>query len=94
MKLVVHCDHAPYDVYVGRGSRWGNPFGLEGTRALWIVKTRQEAIERYVAWIMEQDDLLRNIKYLTGKVLGCHCHPLPCHAHILAALANDDYSFG
>ena len=27
-------------------------------------------------------------RQLRGKVLGCHCKPLPCHGDYLAALAN------
>jgi len=26
MIRVVHCKREPYDVYIGRGSKWGNPF--------------------------------------------------------------------
>lgn len=31
---VVHCKKEKYDVYIGRGSKWGNPFilGKHGTR--------------------------------------------------------------
>ena len=25
---VVHCKHEKYDVYIGRGSKWGNPFTI------------------------------------------------------------------
>lgn len=25
-RMVVHCKREPYDVYIGRGSKWGNPF--------------------------------------------------------------------
>jgi hypothetical protein len=25
-----------------------------------------------------------------GRVLGCWCHPLPCHGHLLAELVNRD----
>jgi hypothetical protein len=28
-------------------------------------------------------------KELRGKILGCWCAPLPCHADILAEVAND-----
>jgi hypothetical protein len=30
---VVHCKRAPHDVYIGRPSRWGNPYiiGHDGT---------------------------------------------------------------
>jgi uncharacterized protein DUF4326 len=90
MKYVVNIATDPYDVYIGRGSRWGNPFShLPNSRALWIVKTREEAIARYADWLNEQDQLMHNIKYLKGKILGCHCAPLPCHGNVLAALAND-----
>jgi len=26
--LVVHCKKSPYDVYIGRPSKWGNPFEI------------------------------------------------------------------
>lgn len=37
---VVHCKREPYDVYIGRGSKWGNPFkiGPDGSRADVIAK--------------------------------------------------------
>lgn len=76
---VVHKDRAPYDVYVGRPSKWGNPFvvGRDGTRA--------EVIEKYERWF---DSSGLDVSELSGKVLGCHCKPLPCHGDYLAALAN------
>ena len=38
---VVHCKKAPFDVYIGRPSKWGNPYsiGPDGTR--------EEVIEKY-----------------------------------------------
>ncbi len=37
---VVHCKRARYDVYIGRPSKWGNPFqiGRDGTRAEVIAR--------------------------------------------------------
>ena len=31
---VVHCKRAPFDIYIGRPSKWGNPFviGRDGNR--------------------------------------------------------------
>ena len=64
---VVHCRRAPYDVYVGRdnptlGLRdigFGNPFSHKPvSRAEFRVATRQEAIERYEAWVLTQPELL------------------------------------
>ena len=37
---VVHCKRARYDVYIGRPSKWGNPYviGPDGTREQVIAK--------------------------------------------------------
>lgn len=79
----------PFDVYIGRGSKWGNPFShKEGTQALYVVKTRAEAIARYEEWILTQPELLAALPELRGKVLGCFCKPLSCHGDILARLAD------
>jgi hypothetical protein len=79
---IVHCRRDPYDVYVGRPSKWGNPFkvGIHGTRT--------EVIKRYRAWISEQPELMAEVRILKGRVLGCWCAPLPCHAEVLAELAD------
>lgn len=81
-KRVVHCRRDDYDVYVGRPSKWGNPFviGYDGTRA--------EVIAQYEAWIKTQPELMAALPELKGKVLGCYCAPLPCHGDVLARLAN------
>ncbi|WP_458459947.1 DUF4326 domain-containing protein [Pseudobutyrivibrio sp.] len=79
----------PYDVYVGRGSKWGNPFThMEGTQAQFLVSSREEAVEAYREWILEQTELVACLGELKGKVLCCYCHPKPCHAHVLAELAD------
>lgn len=79
----------PFDVYIGRGSRWGNPFShKEGTQALFVVKTRAQAIERYEEWILKQPELLAALSELKGKVLGCYCKPLACHGDVLARFAD------
>lgn len=79
---VVHCKKAKYDVYIGRPSKWGNPFeiGKDGTRA--------EVIRKYRKWLRKQPGLMKAIRQLKGKVLGCWCHPKPCHGDVLAELAN------
>lgn len=83
-KMVVHYKRDRYNVYIGRPSKWGNPFsiGKDGDRAEVIAKHRE--------WLQHQPKLLQAIKdgELTGKVLGCWCAPLPCHGDTLAELAN------
>lgn len=84
MSRVVHCKKHSYDIYIGRPSKWGNPFtiGKDGTR--------EQVIEKYRIWITEGTGkkLLSSLPELRGKVLGCWCHPLPCHGDILIELEN------
>lgn len=81
---VVHCKRAPFDVYIGRPSKWGNKFviGRDGTR--------EQVIEKYRAYILANPKLLASIKpELKGKILGCWCAPLSCHGDVLAELADE-----
>jgi len=79
---VVHCKKEPYDVYIGRGSKWGNPFviGKDGTR--------EDVIAKYCDYIAKHPDLLAAIHELKDKVIGCWCAPQACHGHVLAELAD------
>lgn len=79
---VVHCKKDKYDVYIGRGSIWGNPFviGKDGNR--------NNVIKKYKEYILNKPSLLKRIKQLYGKTLGCYCAPLPCHGDVLIKLAE------
>jgi hypothetical protein len=68
-----------YDVYIGRSSKWGNPFviGKDGTR--------DEVIQKYDVWLDTQPELLAALPELQDKILGCWCAPKSCHGHILVA---------
>ena len=79
--LVVHCKRSPYDLYIGRPSKWGNPFqiGRDGDRA--------QVIARYERWLEGQPELLAELPELAGKTLGCWCAPKRCHGEVLARLA-------
>lgn len=82
-------------VYVGRPTKWGNPFSHKpGTRARYLVATRDEAVEAYERALLakfERDpsahDRLR--AELGGKDLVCWCAPLRCHADVLLKYANN-----
>lgn len=69
-------------VYIGRGSKWGNPFriGPDGDRDAVIAKHER--------WMRNQHDLLRAIDELRGRNLVCFCAPLRCHGDLLLRLAN------
>jgi len=88
---VVHCKRENYDVYIGRPSKWGNLYShQDGTLAKFKVATREEAIEKYAEWIVQQPQLMKKLSELKGKVLGCWCSPKSCHGDVLAKLANSD----
>lgn len=88
MGYVVH-KREPHDVYIGRPSKWGNPFShLHNTLAKYKVRSRKEAVEKYEAWLLANPKLMAALPELKGKVLGCWCHPLACHGDVLAKLAN------
>jgi hypothetical protein len=72
----------PYDVYIGRGSRWGNPFivGVHGSR--------EECIEQFKQMLKDNKELLDDLYKLEGKVLGCYCKPKPCHGDIYCDILN------
>lgn len=78
--LVVHCKRDRFDVYIGRPSKWGNPFviGRDGDR--------DDVIRKYKEWILSQPELLRDLHELEGKVLGCWCSPEKCHGDVLSEL--------
>jgi len=81
---VVHCKRESYDIYIGRPSKWGNPFtiGPDGTRT--------EVIEKYRQYLLNKPELLADLPELKGKTLGCWCVPKPCHGDILVKLANEE----
>jgi uncharacterized protein DUF4326 len=81
MANVVHCKRERFDVYIGRPSKWGNPFVLDGR------SSREEVIAKYRAWLLCQPELVAALPELKGKVLGCWCAPKSCHGDVLAELA-------
>ena len=84
---VVHCKKSDYDVYIGRPSKWGNPFShRDDTLAEFKISNRAEAIQKYEEWILKQPHLMGALHELKGKTLGCWCSPKPCHGHVLSKL--------
>lgn len=75
--------HIPGDsTYIGRGSKWGNPFvlGRDGDR--------ETVVLAYFEHIKTKPDLLLALDELRGRDLLCFCAPELCHGDVLMALAN------
>jgi hypothetical protein len=70
-------------VYVGRPTRWGNPYPIadHGPAA---------AVAHYRAYLLADPDLLEAVpRELRGRDLACWCRvDAPCHADVLLELAN------
>lgn len=89
----------PWNVYIGRGTIWGNPFshlpsGL--IRPENICETREEAVSKYRDYITKGSgrSLLPKLLELKGKVLCCTCSPKQCHGDILLELIEKYYPDG
>lgn len=69
-----------YDLYIGRPSKWGNPFriGPDGNR--------RQVLEKYEAYVESSPELLAALPELAGLRLACFCDPRPCHGHVLVKL--------
>lgn len=83
MTKVVHCKRKKYDVYIGRPSKWGNPFPLTDETG------RAKVIQQYEEYVRNNPNLMRALPELEGKVLGCWCKPKPCHGDVLVKLLQE-----
>lgn len=76
-----------YDVFIGRGSPYGNPFNY---RKMGI--TREECVSLYKEYFYKKlnDPVFRDkVLTLKDKILGCYCAPLLCHGNIIADYLNE-----
>lgn len=92
---VIHVrDEHKYDdvEYVGRPSKYGNPFShKDGTLAKYKVATREEAIAKFEEWVRTQPELIAAAKKeLRGRILSCWCFPAHCHAFVWWKIVNEE----
>lgn len=76
-------------IYIGRNmsmyvkgatkSKWCNPFSVK-------KYGRDKCLELYKEYIKSNKQLLKDLKELDGKILGCWCSPNKCHGDILLDL--------
>lgn len=69
------------DVYIGRGSPFGNRYriGVDGTREEVIDKYREDFRYR----IQNEPRFSDQVIKLVGFKLGCYCKPLACHGDVI-----------
>lgn len=73
-----------HDVYIGRGSKWGNPYavGFDGDRDEVIRKFKYDFERGFLKFNKE------DVVELKAKTLGCHCKPAACHGDVIAEYLN------
>ena len=75
----------PETVYVGRPTRWGNPYQTSAMTRCQAVRFFRVRWERLAKTKSGRDDL----ELLRGKNLACWCRRSDaCHADVLLELAN------
>lgn len=82
----------PRLVYVGRRMTMGgwnltahplaNPFSVKA------LGSREAAVAAYCQRLLDEPGLLSRVPLLRGSTLACWCAPEPCHADVLALLAD------
>lgn len=70
-------------VYIGRPTKWGNPFPIEDG-------DREECLRKYKEYLYNNTELMEQAKNeLVGKDLVCFCAPKLCHGDVLLEVANE-----
>jgi hypothetical protein len=93
---VIHIKDAPTGwrenpayVFIGRPSKWGNPFShLEYSKAQHQVVSREAAVLFYEQRLLQEAELMNSLGELKDRILVCYCHPKACHGHVLAKHAD------
>lgn len=88
MCTVVNKYKESYDVYIGRGSVWGNPYAMEDKSD----EERDRVIRAYKSYLWDQIKrekiTIQMLLELDGKKLGCFCKPKACHGDIIVLAVN------
>lgn len=85
-------------VYVGRGSKWGNPYPVGSMHPVneetWVVLNAATSVDLYRQHLAARPYgraalASQAVSELRGKDLACWCDPgRHCHADVLLELAN------
>lgn len=61
-----------------------NPYSVK------LLGSNEAAVAAYARHLLREPGLLARVPLLRGSVLACWCAPEPCHADVLAQLADAD----
>lgn len=100
----------PHAVYIGRPSKWGNPFEIyyDPSKRLWRIGkeeyshrllAQKRAVDLFRGWLLscERDALAMraSLEEIRGCDLACWCaEGTPCHGDVLIEFANEGVDHG
>lgn len=78
-----------FDIYIGRGTPWGNPYPVGAQEGQF---SRDEAVRLYrddfFKRLDAEPDFRKGVLGMRGYRLGCFCKPLSCHGDVIAEYLN------
>ena len=72
-------------IYIGRGSKWGNPYKIKDYSD---PNDRAQVIELYRKNVLPRFST-EELAVLKGQDLLCYCAPQPCHGDLLLEAAKE-----
>lgn len=84
---VVNRRRESFDIYIGRPSKWGNPWPIPASGR--TPDTERRILGMYEAHVRASPALMAALPELRGKVLGCWCKPAACHGDVLMKLLEE-----
>ena len=70
--------------YIGRPSKFGNPFFMKSEA------DRDKVVQQFEEYARNNEWILTNINTLTNKEIGCFCAPKKCHGDVLVKLWEEN----
>lgn len=78
--------------YIGRGSKWGNPYSIYEENELEKGESARDEVIRKFKYDFDNNKMLKQdrnqVFKLIGKRLGCFCKPESCHGDVIADFLN------
>jgi len=71
----------PNEIYIGRGSKWGNPYKINS------FYSREDVLVMYKKYMRKRFSD-KELLELQDKTLVCYCKPLACHGDVLIERIN------
>ena len=99
---LVNIKHSECDIYIGRPSKYGNPYSSKESKlAQFHVSTLEESLLGFRNYLINNKQLLIDIEELRYKIIGCFCteskeykvgDKIVCHGQIIQMyLQNSKY---